>query len=191
MKKKSELAALEAADLDGLIAEITVDANGKDEQLRAFRQAFEDEVAVPCAATVMGEPVQALKFDYDGNARRGLMATCRRVDGTERVVAACDVLIPLSVPGGRQLAAYRHWMGLEPVPAATRGGVRRQSAAAALDLGRPCELVVLSVKPKAARCRVLGSDRIFTFRTDGLWRLVPGEIAAVLPGKQWTYAGNP
>ena len=32
----------ELAYLDGLIDEITTDANGEDEQLWAFRQAFED-----------------------------------------------------------------------------------------------------------------------------------------------------
>jgi hypothetical protein len=52
-------------------------------------------------------------------------------------------------------------------------------------------LVVLSVKQKAARCRLLGGDRTFTFRAGGLWDVVPGEIAVVRPAKQWTYAGNP
>ena len=44
----------DAASLDRLIEEITVDANGEDEQLWAFRQAFEDDVAVPCDGTVIG-----------------------------------------------------------------------------------------------------------------------------------------
>jgi hypothetical protein len=36
--------------LDALIEEITVDAYGDDEQLWAFRQAFEDEVTLPSVA---------------------------------------------------------------------------------------------------------------------------------------------
>jgi tetratricopeptide (TPR) repeat protein len=55
----------------------------------------------------------------------------------------------------------------------------------------PVELVVLSVKQKAARCHLLGSDQAFTFRAGRLWNLVPGEIAVVKPAKQWTYEGNP
>ena len=75
MKRKT------SAELDTLIEEIRVDANGEEEQLWAFRQAFEDNIPVPCAATVIGEPVQVTKFDYDGNERRGLTATCRRAGG--------------------------------------------------------------------------------------------------------------
>ncbi len=44
--------------LDDLIDEITTDAHGEAEQLWAFRQAFEDEVAMPCEGSVIGEPVR-------------------------------------------------------------------------------------------------------------------------------------
>jgi hypothetical protein len=189
--KKRDQAELEAAYLDELIEEITVDANGEGEQLWAFRQAFEDDVPVPCEATVIGEPVKVMEFDYDGNERRGLTAACRGADGTKHVVAACEVVIPLSTQGGRYLAAYRKWMGLAPFPPGSRGKTRRQPAAAALELDGPFELVVLSVKQKAARCRLLGNDQTFTLRAGRLWTVAPGEIAVVRPAKQWTYAGNP
>ena len=39
--------------------------------LWAFRQALEDGVAVPFEASVVGQPVQVLRFDYDGNAGAG------------------------------------------------------------------------------------------------------------------------
>ena len=188
---KNNQANLTAADLDELIEEITVDAHGEDEQLWAFRQTFEDDIAVPCDARVIGEAVQVMKFDYDGNNRRGLTATCRRADGTKHVVAASDVVIPLSAPGAPYLAAYRKWMGLAPLPQGTRGKAGRQPAAPAPDLDGPIELVVLSVKQKAARCRLLGGEGTFTFRAGRLWDVVPGEIAVVRPAKQWTYAGNP
>src|SRR5216683_1144761 len=136
-------------ELDALIYEITVDANGEDEQLWAFRQAFEDNVSLPCEATVIGEPVKVMKFDYDGNNRRGLTAMCRRADGTNYVVAASDLVIPLSASGGRYLAAYRKWMGLAPLSPGTRGRtVQQQTAVAPPDLDSPIELVVLSVKQK-------------------------------------------
>jgi len=49
------------AVLDELIEQITVDAYGADEQLWAFRQAFEDGVCGPCDALVIGEPVRWLR----------------------------------------------------------------------------------------------------------------------------------
>lgn len=53
--------------LDELIEQITVDANGEDEQLGAFLQAFEDEVSLPAVASVVGQAVLVVKFDFDGN----------------------------------------------------------------------------------------------------------------------------
>jgi hypothetical protein len=178
-------------NLDELIEEITDDAYGEEEQLWAFRQAFEDDVRVPCEATLVGATVQVLKFDYDGNNRRGLTATCRRADGTKHVVAACDVVFPPSAAAGRYVAAYRKWMGLAPVPRGIKGRAERQPAAAPPSLKGSIELVVLSVKQKAARCRVLGGEQTVTFRADRIEDLVPGEIAVVRPAKQWTYAGKP
>ena len=60
-----------------------------------------------------------------------------------------------------------------------------------VDPGSPIELVILSVKNRAARCRLLRSDRIVTLRASGLWDVVPGEIVVVKPRKQWNYAGHP
>jgi hypothetical protein len=93
------------------------------------------------------------------------------------------------------VAAYRRWLGLEPYPPATtaRAGLRRQHKAAPTDvyLCGPVELVALSLTEKAARCRLLGSDRAITLRASRLWDVVPGEIVVVKPRKQWSYAGHP
>ncbi len=56
--------------LDKLIEEITVDSYGDDERLWTFRQAFEDDVALPADGFVIGEPVSVVEIDYDGNERR-------------------------------------------------------------------------------------------------------------------------
>jgi hypothetical protein len=64
---------------------------GDDEQLCAFRQAFEDNIALPAEGSVVGEPVLVLAFDYDGNERRGLTAKRRGADGRKHAVAAADV----------------------------------------------------------------------------------------------------
>ena len=182
----------ELADLDGLIEGITTDANGEHEQLWAFRQAFEDDVPVPCDATVAGTPVQVLKFDYDGNERRGLTAVCRSQDGQKHVVTASDVIVPLAGQARRHLAAYRRWMGIEPFPPGTRGILRGKSRAGVSKAAeKRIELAVLSVKKTAARCRVLGTGENLTFRARRLWDVVPGEIAVVRPAKRWAYAGNP
>lgn len=108
------------ADLDALIAEITVDAHGDDEKLSAFRQAFEDNVTLPLDGFVIGEPVSVIEIDYDGNQRRGLTARCRREDGGEHLVAASDVVLSPNSRGARHLAAYRRWLGLT-LPRRPRG----------------------------------------------------------------------
>jgi len=97
----------DSPELDGLIDDILVDAYSDDEQLWAFRQAFEDNVVLPAEAFVVGEPVMVLRIDYDGNERRGLTARCRREEGSEQVIAACDLIFPEGSSGARYVAAYR------------------------------------------------------------------------------------
>ena len=92
------------AVLDELIEETTVDAYSDDEQLWAFRQAFEDNVTVPCDGFVIGEPVSVTAFDCDGNERRGLTARCHREDGSQHVVGASEVVLP---PRSSELLHWR------------------------------------------------------------------------------------
>lgn len=181
--------------LDKMIEEITVDAYGDDEQLWAFRQAFEDEVELPADGFVIGVPVSVIAVDYDGNAQRGLTAKCRREDGSVHVVAVSEVVLPRTSEGAWRVAAYRKWLNLDPFPVQMQADSRckRQHKATAddLDLNQPVELVALSVKERAARCRLLGSDRVITLRASRLWHVVPGAIVTVKPRKQWRYAGHP
>jgi hypothetical protein len=180
--------------LDKLIEEITVDAYGDDEKLWAFRQAFEDNRILPADGFVVGEPVSVVEIEYDGNERRGLTAKCRREDGSEHVVSASDVVLPKGSSGSLFLAAYRRWIGLEPYPAVTQKHARRKRQHKAadddLDLSNLVELVALSVKERAARCRLLGSNRVITLRASRLWDVVPGEIVTIKPRKQLHYAGH-
>jgi hypothetical protein len=183
------------AALDELIKEITVDAYGNDEKLWAFRQAFEDNVTLPADGFVIGEPVSIVEIDYDGNERRGLTATCRREDDSEHVVAMSDVVFPERSSGARHVAAYRRWLGVEPYPVQVKAPSHRRRQHKAtdndLDLSAPVELVALAVKERAARCRLLGSERVITLRASRLWDVVPGEIVTVKPRKQWRFAGHP
>lgn len=184
----------ESAALDELIQEIIVDAYGEDEQLWAFRQVIEDEVNFPCDGLVIGEPISVVEIDYDGNERRGLTAKCRRLDGSEHIVAVSDVVFPRRSNGVRYIACYRKWLGIEPFPPEVAAAISKplhKETETDLDQSDPVELVVLSVKDKAARCRILGSDHVVTFRASGLWDVVPGEITVISPRKRWNYAGRP
>lgn len=192
--REKKTTRLDKAELDALIEEITVDAYGDAEQLWAFRQAFEDNIALPSEGFVMGAPVSVIAFDFDGNERRGLTAECRGADGRKHTVSAADVSMAPGSSGARYVAAYRKWMGLAPYPpasASTPGKSRAAGESGGLDATGPVELVVLSLKQKAARCRVLRSGGEITLRATRLWDVVPGEIAVVQPNKHWTYPGNP
>jgi hypothetical protein len=195
MSTQSKQDGKELEALDKLIEEITVDAYDDDEQLWAFRQAFEDDVALPADGFVIGEPVSVIAVNYDGNERRGLTAKCCRENGSEYVVAVSDVVLPQTSEGALYIAAYRRWLNLEPYPAETKKPSRRvrqhKVADDDIDLSKPVELVALSVKERAARCRLLKSDRIITLRASRLWEVVPGAIVTVKPGKQWRYGGHP
>ena len=144
------------------------------------RGGLEDDVAVPCDGFVVGEPVSVIAFDYDGDKRRGLTAGRRRVDGREHVVAGSK-----SKTGDRQPVSNCGKRVSVP------GFAAISSPVAGLDLSGPIELAALSVKQKAARCRLLGSDRIVTLRASRLWDVYPGEIVMLNPRKQWNYDGHP
>jgi hypothetical protein len=177
-------------ELNDLIEDIVVDAYGEDEQLWAFRQAMEDEIALPADAFVVGEPVTVLEIDYDGNERRGLTARCRRQDGSEYVIAVSDVSFPEGSGGADYVAAYRTWLGIEPYPPVS---VSRRAKAREddIEVGKKVELAALAVKGNAISCRIIGKDSVLTLRPAGFCEVVPGEIITVMPRKQWRYAGHP
>jgi hypothetical protein len=181
-------------ELDGLIDEIIADAYGDDEQLWAFRQAFEDNVVVPAEAFVVGERVTVMTIDYDGNERRGLTARCRREEGSEQVIAACDLIFPEGSAGARYMAAYRMWLGIEPPLQVSLSITRRRPQKATeddFDMTRDVELIAVAVKGNAVSCRIVGKEHVITIRPAGLWDVAPGEIIMVTPRKQWRYGGHP
>ncbi len=182
---------------DALLDEILTDACGEEEQLWALLEGFADGVGLAADAFVIGEPVSVLAIDYDGNSRRGLTALCLRSDGGEYVVTVSDVVFPDGSDGERHVAAYRKWQGLDPLlhstPPQSLRPKRHKAGGEDIDLSAPVELVVLAPKDKdkAARCRVLGTEREITVRYKQVWEMVPGEIITVRGRKQWTYARHP
>lgn len=178
-----------------LLARILGDAGNDDEQLRALHRAIEAAVALPLDVHVVGKPLVLVAVEYGGNARRGLVARCRREDGTEHRIGFADVDIREQTPGARHLTAYRAWLGMVPdVGASTpplRGRRQHKAGDDDIDLSRPIELVVLAVKERAARCRLLESGRAITLRAGSLYCIVAGHIATVTPSKYWRHAGHP
>ena len=182
----------EAASLDEIIDELTAEARSDEERICNFQRALQMHVSLPCDGFVIGEPVKLVSFNYDGNQRRGVTATCRRSDGRQYQVAGSEVLVPAHTDGSQYLAAYRHWMGLEPYlldEKAPRLTAHSRERTGSITLRNPLELIVLSVKRTTARCRPLQSNHTITLRAGGMWHMIPGEIAVVRPRKQWNYAG--
>ncbi len=183
-----------AEDIAALMEEILVDY-GEDEQLWAFLQAFEDSVSLPADAFVVGEPVAITKIDYDGNVRRGLTASCREETGTKHVMALSDVVFSEDTEAARHVAAYRKWLGLEPLPKTASPVASREKhhkvADEDVDLSGPVKLIVLWIKEPTARCRIPGTERHITLRTARVGSLLPGEMVTVRPQKFWRYAGHP
>src|SRR3972149_5310630 len=171
-------------ELDRLMDEIIVDVYGDDEQLWAFRQAFEDNVAMPAEAFVVGEPVTVMTIDYEGNERRGLTARGRREEGSEQVIAACDLIFPEESVAARYMAAYRKWVGIEPCPQGSLSLTRRRPQKATeddIDMSHEVELMAVAVKGNAVSCRIPGKDRVLTVRPTGFWDGGPGEMIIVGP----------
>ena len=141
----------------------------------------------------MDEPIKITRIDYDGNERRGLTAVCRRPNGAKYIVAAADVTFPINSAAARYLNAYRKWLGVETLRAKSSPHRKPRHKAEASDLNAAdsLELVALSVKQRAARCLVLGTERLVTFRADRVWSIIPGEIITMKLRKQWSYGGHP
>ncbi len=129
-------------EIDELIDEVIVDAYGEDEQLWAFRQAFEDEGRFPFTGQVVGVDVQVESIDYEGEERRGLIARCRR-DQQLHVTSLLDITPspPVHRQTRRLLDAYRRWSGADPLPPVAEAPVRTWRypgfAAASIDVPSP------------------------------------------------------
>ena len=177
-------------ELNNLVDQIVVDAYNDDEQLWAFRQVIEDEVDLPADASVLGEPVRVMEIDYDGNERRGLVARCRREDGAEHTISACDLIFPEGSKEADYMAAYRTWLGIEPYPHVPLAK-KPKAAEDEIDMSKDVQLVVLALKGNAMSCRILGKDHPLTLRPSGPWETMPGEIITVSPHRKWRYGGRP
>jgi hypothetical protein len=98
-------------DLDDLIGQITVDAYG-DEGYWSFLQAITDDVRFPVSASLVGEPIEVTGIDFDGDERRGLLASVKRGE-SRAAVSVLDLDLTGADPTlARVIAAYRRWLGI-------------------------------------------------------------------------------
>lgn len=95
-------------ELDGLIAEITVDCYDDDEALIGFETAFDEQVRFPVSGRVVGEDVRVVSVGL-GDGRRELVAACERT-GHRYDIALLDVELS-DADAQRLVAAYRRWLG--------------------------------------------------------------------------------
>ena len=116
------LAGVPSRALSELIESVLVDAYGTDEQLAAFLGAFSEEVRVPRAATVLDIPVETVRFDIEGDERRGLVARCGREVKPPGVVALADLRLEPGTTAAWLHAGYRSWLGLAPSSARRPAG---------------------------------------------------------------------
>ncbi len=185
-----------SAEVDALLEEMLVDAYGDDEQLTALADGIGDALDFPLDVHVVGEPLSLVAVDFDGNARRGIVARCVREDGTEYRVSLADIELPPTAAAYLHLAAYCKWLGVETAAPklgrSAKAKARKHKASDDdIDLSKPVDLIVLAVKERAARCRLPDSGRVITLRAGSIHRLVPGQIATVEPNKHWRHNGHP
>jgi len=103
------------AELDELIAEITVDCHDEDEQLSGFLVAFTDQVEPPLDANLLDITVQVLGFDLPGRSAT-IVARCRHGRSTGEISLA-DLTFPPGSVAAWLHAAYRRFLLLKPRPA--------------------------------------------------------------------------
>jgi hypothetical protein len=104
--RKRRITSSDAAKLNALIEEATVDAYDDSEQATGFLACFE-QIAVPFSTEVLGIEVTVTGFDItDDDA---LVAVCRRGKSALRI-PVLDLQLPTPPPDGHAwIAAYRHW----------------------------------------------------------------------------------
>jgi hypothetical protein len=102
-------------ELDRLSELITVDCYNDEERVSAFLQVFQDEVALPVDAALVGSTVQVIDFDIREDGRE-VTAHCRRGAAQQEILLAELHFAPDTTAAWLH-AAYRNTLGLKPYPA--------------------------------------------------------------------------
>ena len=100
---------LSDAKLGKMIAEATVDAHDKSEQIIGFFAMFEEILALPFETEMLGVKVTVERLDITDDDQ--IVAVCTRGKARQRV-AIVDLPLPSPAPEGADwIAAYRRWAG--------------------------------------------------------------------------------
>ena len=174
-----------SAGVTALVAEILADAVGEEEQWWAFRQRFVDGVRYPLHGFMLGmlgEPILVTGVHYDGNSRRGIWATCRKLNDESYVVALADLELLEGSDAARYLAAYRKWLGIELARNCqnTRAKLRQGKAVEGCGLALHCQddqgsmgfwsiVDRLTATDLGARCNAEWDRRLV--KIEGCWRM--------------------
>jgi hypothetical protein len=111
-------------EFDELISEIVVDCYDDDEQMTAFFTFLGDEIPTPCAATLLGMPLEVEEIGY-GRAP-GVVATCRRGSHTGEVELTALTFAEGSIAHWLQ-GVYLYYLGHDPGPRTRPEGWRLRS----------------------------------------------------------------
>jgi|SRR5690625_1990344 len=95
-----------------LVSVITVDSHNLAEQMTAFYEVVNGEVALPTAASVVGATEEVVGFDIAEHDEE-LTATCHRGDAVQSLMRS-DVAYAPDSPVGWNHAAYRRCLRFTP-----------------------------------------------------------------------------
>jgi calcium binding protein len=111
-KRKKEDAAgpqlrLSKAQLDDLVEEAVVDANGESEQVTGFYTMMENDLQLPFETSILGMTVLVEGIDITDDDQ--LVAVCRK-DKTRQRISLSELPLPSPPPAGAEwIVAYRYW----------------------------------------------------------------------------------
>lgn len=103
---------MDAARLEALLEEATVDCYGEDEEFWGVLYTLDSRLSFPLQARVLGETVTLVGLDDERSGlRRSVMARVRKGDQEYTVaLSELEILDPDPV-SAEWLAAYRYWLG--------------------------------------------------------------------------------
>lgn len=150
--------------------------DSEDATLWAIQALLEDVIPLPADARVGGERVLLSRIEYEGYPEQGLVAEIIVGERHSRVPLT-EVHVLSRVEGSQGVLRYRRWR--QGVPA--QHALAQVSPTSSADSKRPCpdgpaELVIVSVGPRAARCRHVCDDSDVVFRLGPQQWLAPGTI---------------
>lgn len=103
------MGVLDAAELEAMIEEATVDAYNDDEQLTGLFTMLEEHLGLPFTTAVLGVEVTVDSIDLTTDGR--IVALCSR-GGMRQAIGILELPLPSPAPKGAEwIEAYRHWAG--------------------------------------------------------------------------------